>query len=272
MISHPDISDQWHPIKNGSLTPEDVTPRSIKKVWWMCEKRHEWEDIIRARTKYGNQCPYCYADRYKEYNLLALYPNIASQWHPAKNGQLSPGDVTPGSNKKVWWLCDKGHEWRTSIVLRTRGCNCPYCSGNYPSADYNLQVINPALARQWHPTKNGYLKPDNVTPGSSKKVWWRCDNGHEWERLICVRSRYNQECPYCSRRKVSQKYNLLKTHPEIARQWHPTKNRDLTPDKVTPGSRKKAWWVCDKGHEWLTVINYRTGKSTGCPYCAGKKK
>jgi len=271
MISHPDISSQWHPMKNGNLTPGDVTSRSIKKVWWMCDKGHEWEDIIIARTKYGNACPYCYGiDGCKEYNLLALRPDIARQWHPTKNGKLTPEDVTPGSSKKIWWVCDKGHEWRVTISGRCIGWNCPYCSGRYPTVDYNLQVTDPQLASQWHPIKNKWLKPTMVTPASRKKVWWKCDKDHEWQAVIGNR-KTGAGCPYCSHKRASSEYNLVTVNPDIARQWHPTKNRDLTPDKVTPGSKKKVWWKCDNGHEWQAKV-YNRSRSSKCPYCAGRKR
>ena len=65
---------------------------------------------------------------------------------------------------------------------------------------------------------------------------------------------------------ATREYNLAVTHPAIADQWHPTKNGSLTPHDFTPGSEHKAWWICDKGHEWESVIKNRTS-GTGCPEC-----
>jgi hypothetical protein len=272
MILRPDIADQWHPEKNGFLTPEDVTPVSKRKVWWECSKGHEWVDVIRARIKYNNGCPYCNGiEGYREYNLSSLHPDIASQWHPTKNSTLTPEDVTPGSARKVWWVCEKGHEWRAIISTRISGANCPYCSGFYPSPSNNLQAKFPKLARQWHPTKNKWLKPSMVTQYSGKKVWWQCDKGHEWQAVVESRTFKNDGCPYCSGKRASKEYNLLKNYPEIAKQWHPEKNHDLTPDKVTPGSDKKVWWICEKGHEWQATVRERSIQGNGCPYCAGKR-
>ncbi|MHC4133205.1 MAG: zinc-ribbon domain-containing protein [Planctomycetota bacterium] len=45
--------------------------------------------------------------------------------------------------------------------------------------NYNLQVINPNLSKEWHPTKNGSLDPKDFTPNSNKKVWWICKKKHE---------------------------------------------------------------------------------------------
>lgn len=128
--------------------------------------------------------------RYKQ-SLSELFPFLAKEWHPIKNGELIPHDVTPGSGKKAWWLCDKGHEWQEFVYHRTRGCGCPYCSGHRATEDNCLQTINPNLAKEWHPTKNGKLTPRDVTSGSGKKVWWMCSRGHEWQAVISSRTKGN---------------------------------------------------------------------------------
>jgi len=108
----------------------------------------------------------------QEYNLQVINPSLAKQWHPIKNGSLTQKDVFPKSGKKVWWICDKGHEWESAISNRSNGSGCPYCSGREVCKDNCLETVNPALARQWHPVKNGSLTPKDVTPMSGKKVWW----------------------------------------------------------------------------------------------------
>jgi uncharacterized Zn-finger protein len=201
-------------------------------------------------------------------------PELVKQWHPVKNGDLTPGKVTPGSSRKVWWLCDKGHEWQTYIAGRAiKNNGCPYCSGKRASKEYNLSVIKPEIAKQWHPVKNDDITPDKVTPLAGRKVWWKCSKGHEWQTIIAGRVKKNSAsaCPYCSGKLPSKEYNLSVTKPEIAKQWHPVKNGEMTPGKVTPGSRLKVWWRCDKGHEWKTSIYGRTN-SKGCPYCSGVRK
>ena len=64
----------------------------------------------------------------QEYNLSIINPNLAKQWHPTKNGSLTPRDVAPNSNKRVWWICEKGHEWVALVLNRNRGTGCPYCA------------------------------------------------------------------------------------------------------------------------------------------------
>jgi hypothetical protein len=174
----------------------------------------------------------------QKYNLEVINPGLAREWHPAKNGTLTPGDVTPHSNKKVWWNCRKGHEWEAHISHRSNGIGCPYCSGKRPSEGRNLQVANPDLAKEWHPTKNGSLTPRDVTPRSGKKVWWVCSNEHEWEATISHRSQ-GSGCPYCSGNRVCDDNCLQTINPALSEQWHPTKNDTLTPKDVAPMSKKR---------------------------------
>ncbi len=136
-------------------------------------------------------------------NLAVLNPDLAAQWHADKNDPLTPEDVTPGSNKKVWCQCKNGHEWEAVIASRSMGRGCPECAGQKVGADNNLAVLNPDLAAQWHSDKNHPLTPQDVRPGSNKKVWWQCKNGHEWEANINNRSR-GSGCPYCSRIRRSK--------------------------------------------------------------------
>nr|AIF15997.1 hypothetical protein [uncultured marine thaumarchaeote KM3_72_A09] len=71
---------------------------------------------------------------------------------------------------------------------------------------------------------------------------------------------------------ATREYNLAVTHPAIADQWHPTKNGTLTASDVTPASGKKAWWVCDKGHEYESVISSRTKRGSACPECFNQNR
>jgi hypothetical protein len=82
-------------------------------------------------------------------SLLRNNPKIAKEWHPTRNKHLTPKDVTLGSNKKVWWICTKGHEWQAKVNDRNyRRTGCPYCSGRQVCDDNSLQTINPTLARE----------------------------------------------------------------------------------------------------------------------------
>ena len=194
---HPELVVQWHPTRNGDLKPEMISPGSDRKVWWLCEKGHEWESAVSSRAA-GVGCPYCAAKlATSDHNLAVKFPEIAREWHPFKNGDFLPVNALPHSGKRVWWICDKGHEWKASIAGRTGGSGCPNCQGTRVTTFNNLAVKLPAIAKLWHPEKNGTLTPDQVKAGSDKKVWWICERGHEWQRRIQHQVK-SKGCPICS--------------------------------------------------------------------------
>jgi hypothetical protein len=207
----------------------------------------------------------------KNHNLKIRFPEISEEWCSSKNGDLKPEDVTPGSNKKVWWKCPKGgdHEWEATISNRTIGQGCPFCSGKRVSKGNNLEIKFPEIAKQWHPTKNGNFKPKDTTPYSHRKAWWLCEKGHVWDTRVSHRTNSNSGCPFCTGQKTDENNSLKVKFPEISKQWHPIKNGDLKPEDVLVKSGKRVWWQCDKGHEWETRVEKRT-RGTGCPFCDNK--
>ena len=217
-------------------------------------------------------------------SLDETHPALAAEWHPTKNGELAPQQVTPGSNKKVWWRkkCVTGepaHEWQARINGRSQGNGCSVCVGKTVQAGVNdLATIDPALAAEWHPTKNGELTPKQVTISSGTKVWWhkKCvtrEPAHEWQATISHRSQ-GRGCSVCHGLTVQTGVNDLATiDPALAAEWHPTKNGELAPQQVTPGTNKKVWWrkKCVTGepaHEWQATISSRS-LGTGCSVCEG---
>ena len=123
------VSKEWNYERNGDLKPIDFSPTSHRKVWWKCSKGHEWQAEIRRRTM-GNECPYCSGRNAinGENDLETVNPILAREWNYEKNHELSPSNVLPNSNKKVWWICSKGHEWQATINHRNHGCGCPECA------------------------------------------------------------------------------------------------------------------------------------------------
>jgi hypothetical protein len=202
-------------------------------------------------------------------SLQSKHPELAKQWHPGKNAPLTADTVAPQSGRKVWWLCPHGHEWKAVINSRTRGKGCPYCAGQKPTADRNFATEFPELVREWDFEKNQNTRPENYTPRSTKKVWWRCEKGHSWQATICNRTRkWKSACPFCTNRMLCADNSLAQVRPDIAKDWHPNKNAPLTPNDVVAGGSKKVWWVCKHGHEWQATIGHRVISGTGCPKCS----
>ncbi len=198
--------------------------------------------------------------------------DLLREWDSERNLPLTPESVSYGSKKKVWWTCEHGHHWQAAVHTRTgSGTGCPICTNRtVQSGDNDLATQLPALAKEWHPTKNGALTPKDVVPGSRRKVWWICPKGHEYQAMISSRAQ-GSGCPVCAGKKIIPGENdLASQYPTIAKEWHPTMNGSLTPDHVLPGSRKKVWWQCRSGHIWQAVVYSRTGNQrSGCPVCTG---
>lgn len=131
------------------------------------------------------------------YNLLTRRPDLAREWHPTKNGTLGPKDVTPGSRKQVWWLCEHGHWWLAAVSDRARGMKCTYCRDLQKQGEQCMIDVKPELLKEWHPSRNCAIKAREVGCTYGDKVWWLCKNGHEWQATIRSRLR-GKPCPVCS--------------------------------------------------------------------------
>jgi hypothetical protein len=304
-ITFPDIAREWHPTQNIGLSPDAVTPGSQKVVWWQCTKNteHTWQQRVVKRIR-GLGCPVCLIE---DKSLLKRFPDIAKQWHCELNGTLGPNDVAARGRELVWWQCENNyaHIWQATVCNRTaaRASGCPFCAGKQVDESNSLSSCRPDLVLEWHPTKNDGLQPDELTTGSHKKAWWRCavNKKHEWETSVKDRAVANAGCPFCARKYVSDDNRLSVQAPEVAKEWHPTKNRVIRTDTsrgsflpklnkfLAPADRQKrsnrrltaadvpvsgreiVWWRCKKGHEWEARISSRTLEGHGCPYCSGRR-
>lgn len=204
-------------------------------------------------------------------NLKTLYPEIACEWHPTKNGALRAEDVKPMSDKKVWWLCRRrGHSYQSVISSRTSGDNgCPYCSKRKSiPGETDLATLRPDIAAEWHPTKNNGVKPTEVGKGSDRKFWWKCPRGHEYEMSVYNRTRVGRKgnCPYCSKHKpIAGESDAGTICKEIYQFWDCDKN-DTNPSDYLPNSGAKVWMKCEKGHSWqITILLFVRRRN--CPYC-----
>lgn len=268
----PELLKEWDYDKNKIL-PSQVIFSSRQKVWWKCSKGHSWQGSVSDRTGSKKEyCPYCSGRQFvKGINDLATrFPELAKQWDCEKNGK-SPTEISISYREKVWWICEHGHSWQTTIIERRTGKGCPYCSNNYVYEGFNdLATKRPDILKEWDYEKNKIL-PTQVTKASKKKVWWKCSNGHSWMCGISDRTSGGNGCPYCSGKKVLEGYNDLQTlRSDIAKEWDYEKN-ELLPTQVTIASLKKVWWKCREGHSWKATVSSRGRDRYGCPYCANKK-
>ena len=267
LYTHKELSKEWHYKKNHPLKPENFTFGSLQSVWWQCKKKHIWETRITARSR-GSGCPYCSGLKVsKENNLKVVYPKIAKEWHYKKNKKLRPEDFTKASSKKVWWKCSKGHEWIVSITTRAKGTGCPYCSGHKREKNNNFASLYPRLEKEWNYSKNINLNPYDLSKSSITNVWWICKKKHEWKTRINARTLQGSNCPYCAGSKPTKDNNFKVLYPNLMKEWHYKKNKNINPELLMKGTSQKVWWICKKNHEWFTSLNTRTTQGSNCPRC-----
>jgi rubrerythrin len=311
---YPEVAREWDSALNHPLTAKMVTPGSKRKVGWVCSAcQHRWPARINSRTRGGHGCPECGrraagkakgAPRPGE-SLAEKLPDVAAEWHPTLNGELTPYDVGIASNKKVWWLCRScGNEWRIQVSNRRHGAACKKCSSKamtIPKPGNSLAERCPSVAAEWHPTLNGDLTPADVAFSRKEKATWLCRTcGNVWDASIGNRAR-GAGCPPCGRsararamrgRKLPrgpklpvarepkkssnsaprQGDSFADCFPEAAAEWHPTLNGDLTPDKVGHASNRRATWLCRTcGYKWDAVIQSRGRGGAGCPRCGRRR-
>lgn len=144
-----------------------------------------------------------YLERRSKNTLQEVFPEVAKQWNYHKNGSLRPNMFFPYSAEKVWWVCDKGHEWEASIRDRaTDHSGCPYCSNHRLLQGFNdLLTVAPLIAAEWDTEKNGELTPETVKAYSNIRANWICSNGHRWQAKIRERVIRNSGCPECYRNR-----------------------------------------------------------------------
>lgn len=202
------VISEAQPIGEPVIVPADVLEGSHKYVWWKCQNGHSWRARILSRSR-GAGCPVCTGKAVMsgENDLATLFPDIAAQWDTERNGSLRPDQITSFSNRKVWWRCTFGHEWQAIVAARAvENSGCPYCAGRRVLAGFNdLATLHPKIAAQWDSTLNSGLTPEMVTPGSHKRVWWKCAEGHVWKTAIYSRTgKQKCGCPVCAGKATRQ--------------------------------------------------------------------
>lgn len=305
--THPHVAAAWHPTRNGTLRPCDVSAGMSKKVWWFCPKTcsggcpHEWEAPISTQIRpTAKGCPHCQPRSHRvciHRSIVTTHPHVAVQWHPTLNGDVTPDQVLAGSTKKYWWLCpatcpeECPHVWDAFVSNRCKGeYGCPYCSSLTKRVCVHTSIVgtHPDVAAQWHPTKNGDLRPENFSYGSERNVWWLCSKTcpfgcpHEWKTEIAKRILRGADagCPYCASNHKSTcvHTSIVTTHPRLLEEWDYEKNTGIKPEECVAGCCERVWWKCKTPcthgceHRWRARISDRTRGNTGCPYCCEQRQ
>lgn len=170
---------------------------------------------------------------------------------------------------KVEIICKEHGSWSTRTEQLFRGQGCPSCSGRTVTKKNSVEVNFKDLTDEWDYSKNE-ISPGEISFGSSKKVWWICPKGHSFDMSPKSRTRKGKEqnCPYCSNKRINNTNSLRTLKPEWIEEWNFKKNHKYTPDNIGINSNHNVWWICPEGHEWFTSPNDRSQYETGCPNCS----
>lgn len=266
----PEIIKEWDYSQNCGFAPDDFSFGSQVNAHWICEKKHKWRTRILTRCVQLRNCPQCFGTRsdrapvIKERSLAFLYPHLIEEWHPTKNGELTPFNVLAGSKKKVYWRCKKNkrHVWEAVIKARANlGSGCPDC---HDERILDLRRYPEVLALFDH-KKNKFVDPHKTSVNDV--MWWRCSEGpdHSWP----TRFKPNLNCPFCRNWRASVTNSLATLFPKLAKQLHPTRNGKLTAETICAYTNKKVWWRCPVNlrHIWQAQVNNRTRNGSKCPEC-----
>ena len=203
--------------------------------------------------------------------LSITHPALCKEWSE-RNAPYTPDQFCAGSHDRVWWKGPCGHEWEAVINHRTsHHTGCPYCTSKRVLKGFNdLQTRKPELVKEWS-ERNLPLTPDQIMPFSRKKLWWKCENGHEWQATANSRSKGNN-CPICHNKRVIQGINdMASRYPQLTAEWSERNgefqlNEMLSRDRTVP-----VWWKCRAcGREYMAAVRSKLEKDHVCPFCSGR--
>lgn len=167
---HPEIAAELHPTRNGNISPYNVPYGSGRKLWFTCSAcGYEYEASVNDRNN-GAGCPKCLQmiqqqkrkqkERFNEQTnireipegnrLVDKVPQILELWDTKRNGDITPYNISYGSQKEVHLICKSGHTFsKAAVDVYKTNCNCPFC---FSSTSYGEQFIYWAF-KQVYPGK-----------------------------------------------------------------------------------------------------------------------
>ncbi|MGH9548864.1 MAG: zinc-ribbon domain-containing protein, partial [Terriglobales bacterium] len=187
LFNYPELCAEFN-TKRNDFSPKEICAKSKYPAWWICSVcGNEWQATPCDRVA-GHGCFVC---NIGEHTDLRQYPKALRMFAKTRNKYVDPYCLL--KEAEVWWHCPKAkdHLFKQKFYkLNYPGSPCcPYCNHAVSSSTNNL-TLNLQLLAEFHPRKNGTLKPKAVALNSQKPVWWICKvgNDHEWRASPASRS------------------------------------------------------------------------------------
>jgi len=198
-----------------------------------------------------------------------------------KNGDITPRQVSKGSDARYWFDCSKcNHSFNSRINKVTTGRWCPYCSHTKlcedPTCDYCFtnSFASHSKSEFWG-IENGDITPRQVSKRNENKFWFKCNVCEHTFNNRIKKITIGQWCPYCATSKLctdkkcmSCFNNSFASHPRVGC-W--SKKNTEEPRNVFKSSSVKYLFDCNVcNHSFSSMLS---NVSTGywCPYCAHRK-
>ena len=338
--TNPELLQSWDYSKNR-ISPSETSVGSKNKFWWVCNKcGYSWETTPYNRSR--TECPNCNSYLSSSFPEQAIFYFVKKYYPDAINRDKTHGfelDIfVPSINYAVEY---DGKRWHQDIskdlekiekckgvvkLIRVREKGCPklvsndceiiHTSGNIDTSleraikevlliigvekpnvdiktnkndiisnyrkgvlDESLAALHPEIAKEWHPTKNGKLKPENFPAQSNHIAWWFLPYDDpktgkhfefEWQAPIYTRIK-GIGCPYLKNRKILEGFNDAVTmYPEILDEWDFSSNTK-SPYEISPGSEYKANFICKKCGKAYSMYVYHFTEGRRCPHCNTRK-
>ena len=181
----------------------------------------------------------------------------------------NPNRLTLHSSKKVWWFCDEGHEYQTTVSKKNKH-DCPYCKNRKVLKGFNdLATIYPDILNYW--SKNNNFSPSEIVFGSHKRIELFCNScTGKWKTKAfnAVKENGKVFCPYCNNAKVLPQFNDFATYyPELVDEWFCEKYK---PNELLFNSATKVKWKC-RDCNFTFKRSPHERNTDFCPYCSGSE-
>ncbi|MEC0301243.1 zinc-ribbon domain-containing protein [Peribacillus frigoritolerans] len=267
---HPELLNEYDYNKNPKNLLDTLTIGSGKKVWWLCKYGHEWEAAINPRTKRGVGCPECFkrtntsfSEQCILYYLQKIYPNVNNRKKLQIKGKKIEADIyIEESNIAIEYDGSRTHKNKFDKDLQKR----------MTFQNAGIRIINVREGELPSLTEN---QIDELIIEEGRRINDENRTQMIKKLMALLNINYSFEIDVAKDRvrilemyhRVRAKNNIFQKAPEIAAQWHPTKNRNLKPEYFPFGSTEKVWWLGKCGHDWKSAIYTRTKMGNGCPYC-----
>lgn len=153
-----------------------------------------------------------------KHGTLKDHPYLLNEYHPSNI--LDPSKIPNNYRKRLKWKCSIcSYIWKAAPRIRLQPSdnkqkyrNCPKCGHKVTvekGVKYRIKKFGslkerfPEILKEWDFKKN-IIKPENISPFSSKKIWWRCSKNHSWRAEVSNRTGNKTGCPDCNNFKTSR--------------------------------------------------------------------